>query len=141
MSLDFYLQDNYCGHCGRGDEVFHRNITHNLGSMAKAAGIYLALWRPEEFKDPAAASAASDAWKEGRYDEGDKIMAQIPPVYARDIMPVLQEGLAKLEADPEHYEKYNSPNGWGLYKHFVPFVIEVLEACEKYPDAVVKASR
>jgi hypothetical protein len=29
-------------------EVFDYNITHNLGEMAKAAGIYMELWRPEE---------------------------------------------------------------------------------------------
>jgi len=33
---------------GVDTQVFHRNITHNLGKMANAAGIYEALWRPEE---------------------------------------------------------------------------------------------
>jgi hypothetical protein len=28
--------------------VYDANITHNLGAMAKAAGIYMHLWRPDE---------------------------------------------------------------------------------------------
>jgi hypothetical protein len=43
--------------------------------------------------------------------------------------------------DPERFEVYDSPNGWGLYEHFVPFVEAYLEACEKYPDAEVSVSR
>ena len=30
------------------EEVYSANITHNLGGMADEAGIYEALWRPEE---------------------------------------------------------------------------------------------
>lgn len=38
MSLDFYLTQD-------GKEVFHLNITHNLGQMADVAGIYKCLWQ------------------------------------------------------------------------------------------------
>src|SRR6266496_3980933 len=31
-----------------GCELYWRNITHNLNTMADAAGIYKHLWRPEE---------------------------------------------------------------------------------------------
>ena len=41
MSLDFRLSVD-------GDEVYSRNITHNLNKMAEAAGIYTVLWRPDE---------------------------------------------------------------------------------------------
>ncbi len=40
-----FMPDNY-----ESDVVFEYNITHNLGVMADAAGIYEALWRPEEIK-------------------------------------------------------------------------------------------
>lgn len=52
-----------------------------------------------------------------------------------------KEGLSKLEAEPERFKKFDSPNGWGLYIHFVPFVKAVLEACEEYPDADIEVSR
>jgi len=94
-------------------EVFSRNIPHNLTGMADEAGIYGVLWRPEE--------------------NGIKT--------AKDAIPILQEGLAKLIADPERFKKFNSPNRWGMYEHFVPFVRECLAACEAHPDATVRASR
>lgn len=94
-------------------EVYASNITHNLGTMAEKAGIYYALWRPEE-----------RGWK-----------------YARDIIQPLEKGLAKLKAKPDYYKKFDSPNGWGMYKHFVPFVEEYLAACKEYPDAEIEVSR
>lgn len=106
MSLDFCLQYEEDGH---EISVFDSNITHNLGKMADKAGIYYALWRPEE-----------KGW-----------------VYAKDIIKVLEKGLKKLKDKPKYFEKFNSPNGWGMYEHFVPFVEEVLEACKKYPNAKI----
>jgi hypothetical protein len=110
MSLDFYLQYT-CD--GNEISVFDRNITHNLGKMADKAGIYYALWRPEE-----------KGW-----------------TTAKDITKVLEKGLKKLKDKPEYFEKFNAPNGWGMYEHFVPFVEEVLEACKKYPSAIIEVSR
>ena len=114
MSLDFCLEAATCGHCKRGGELlFDRNITHNLGGMANAAGIYKALWRPEE----------------------------IGATKARDIVEILRAGLDLLRSDPPRFEAFNAPNGWGLYIHFVPFVEAVLAACEEHPDATIRVSR
>jgi hypothetical protein len=92
--------------------VFNRNITHNLKTMAEEVGIYDALWLPDE----------------RGYTKAEQI-----------IIP-LREGLKLLESDPERFIKFNSPNGWGMYEHFVPFVKAVLAACEEYPDADIKVS-
>lgn len=94
-----------------GETVFDRNITHNLNKMAAAAGIYEVLWRPHEH---------------GITKAGECIES-------------LKRGLLELVCNQEKYEAYNSPNGWGTYKHFVPFVTDVLQACCKYPDAEVHA--
>jgi hypothetical protein len=120
MSLNVYL---YCdkivsydkGKTSQEDNdcVHSANITHNLGLMAGEAGIYKALWRPEE----------------------------INATQAKDIIDLLEAGLADLKARPEHYEQLNSPNGWGLYKDFVPFVEEYLQACKEYPEATIEVSR
>jgi hypothetical protein len=107
MSLDVYLTAD------RPTEVYGRNITHNLNKMAMEAGIYEALWRPEE----------------------------IGIVRADQLIEPLTVGLDKLKADPEHYQKFNAPNGWGMYEHFVPFVEDYLEACKENPDAEVNVSR
>jgi hypothetical protein len=93
--------------------VFSSNITHNLGEMAKAAGIYEALWRPEE----------------------------IGITHAAQLIEPLRVGLALLKYDPKSFEKFNSPNGWGMYEHFVPMVEQYLEACKANPDAEVSVSR
>ena len=106
MSLDFTLSVD-------GDEVYSRNITHNLNKMAEAAGIYTVLWRPDE----------NGITK------------------AHQCIAPLREGLLDLIAHRAHYEQYNSPNGWGLYKHFVPFVTDGFMACCEHPDADVEVSR
>ena len=111
MSLWFYLTAKDVD--GNPHGVLDVNITHNLGKMADAAGIYYALWRPEE-----------KGW-----------------TTAKEILPVLKAGLKKLKANPKKFKKYDAPNGWGLYEHFVPFVEEVLASCEKYPSATIHVSR
>jgi hypothetical protein len=92
--------------------IFDANITHNLADMAREVGIYEALWRPDE----------------KGYTK------------AEQIIPILKKGLERLESDPQRFSKFNSPNGWGMYEHFVPFVKSVLEACEEYPDADIRVS-
>jgi len=42
MSLDVYLEVT------KPTTIFEANITHNLNRMAQAAGIYEALWCPDE---------------------------------------------------------------------------------------------
>jgi hypothetical protein len=106
MSLDFYLEDD------AGGQLYWRNITHNLGRMAREAGIYECLWRPGE--------------------HGLEI--------AEQVIPKLREGLTALVCDPPRFKHFDAPNGWGLYEHFVPFCIDVLEACMENPKAKVRAS-
>lgn len=122
MSLDVKLISRspievVCEECGnkynKEVEYYSANITHNLNRMADKAGIYEALWRPDE----------------------------IGISVASELIPLLQDGLKKLLSKPKYYEKYNSPNGWGMYEHFVPFVEKYLYACIEYPDAIIKVSR
>lgn len=120
MSLDVYLNrkrylsyDEGKTYTEDDEQVYWANITHNLGKMAGEAGIYEALWRPEEI--------------------GKK--------RASEIVELLEKGLTDLKTRPEHFEKFNSPNGWGMYKNFVPFVEKYLEACKEFPDAIIEVSR
>jgi hypothetical protein len=120
MSLDVYLSikqylsyDKGKTYTEKDEEVYWSNITHNLGDMAEKAGIYKALWRPEE----------------------------IEAKYAKDIIETVEKGLADLKARPEYFKQYDSPNGWGIYEHFIPFVEEYLYALKKYPEAKISVSR
>jgi len=95
------------------DCVFSANITHNLNKMADAAGIYEACWRPEE----------------------------IGATKAGDIIPILEKGFEDMKSRPEHYKQFDSENGWGTYKDFVPWVESYLSACLEFPEAIIEVSR
>lgn len=95
------------------NEVYWRNITHNLTKMADAAGIYDAMWRPDEHG----------------------------MTHARMLIEPLRDGLRKLRAEPERFKAFNPSNGWGNYDGLVSFVAEYLQACIDHPDAEVSVSR
>lgn len=107
MSLDVNLKVK-----GEG-EVFSANITHNLGKMAAACGVYYACWRPEE----------------------------INCTRAKHILPMLEEGVKLLKEHPDFYKTFDSSNGWGLYIHFLPWLEQYTDACRTYPEAKIRVSR
>lgn len=95
------------------DTVYSANITHNLNKMADEAGIYKALWRPEE----------------------------IGVTKAEQLIPLLRDGLALLKSDAARFKAFNPSNGWGTYEGLRQFVADYLVACEEYPSAEVSVSR
>lgn len=95
------------------ESVYNANITHNLNKMADAAGIYEALWRPEE----------------------------IGITYAHQLIEPLRAGLGLLRERPGHFKQFNPENGWGNYDNLVKFTEQYLDACERYPQAEVGVSR
>ncbi len=107
MSLDVYLT------AMRPCSVYDNNITHNLTTMADAAGLYECLWHPEK----------------------------VGVARAEHLIVPLEQGLARLLSDPEKYRTFNPKNGWGSYERLVEFVQRYLEACRENPDAVVRVSR
>jgi len=107
MSLDIHLT------AMRPTEVHWDNITHNLGRMAKEAGIYYHLWRPEE----------------------------IGITIARDLVEPLSYGLQILRARPDHFRQFDAENGWGRYENLVEFVQRYYAACMANPDAEISVSR
>lgn len=122
MSLDVYLiapvkETKECFHCGSNYQsevtLFEANITHNLNKMADQAGIYEALWRPEE----------------------------IDCKIAHDLIGKLGLGLDVLKKEPEHFKQWNPSNGWGNYENLVSFVERYLNACIENPNAIISVSR
>jgi len=118
MSLDVYLskEETRCHKCGtiieEGEILYSSNITHNLIKMSAHAGIYMHLWRP--------------------YELDIKL--------AKDLIKPLSVGLQKMKDNPEHYKTFNSTNGWGMYKHFIPWIEEYLDACIENPNSLVTTS-
>ncbi len=107
MSLDFTLTRT------QPVQVYDCNITHNLGAMAAAAGIYGCLWRPEE--------------------NGIRT--------AEDMVGLLEAGIAWLETHEAEARAMEPENKWGTYDDFLKFCRNTLSACREYPDATVEASR
>jgi hypothetical protein len=105
LSIDLVVENE--------DILYDCNITHNLGKMADAAGIYQVLWRPEE----------------------------LGFTKAGQIVEILAEGVAQLATEKAKFEAYDSPNGWGLHKHFLPFCVNYLAACKEFPEAIIHVSR
>ena len=115
MSLDvaLYMKIDTGGNELHKVELFDANITHNLGKMADAAGLYEALWCPLE--------------------NGNS--------FAGDILPALVEGYRELNDNPVKYKQLDSDNGWGVYDNFLPWVGRYMAACDKHPLACIWISK
>lgn len=109
MSLDVFLNKERAVRMA----VFTSNITHNLGPMADAAGIYKHLWRPEE----------------------------VGITKAGELIEPLEKGFSLLLAQPERFKAMNPSNGWGKYEDLVLFVRDYIAACREDPDADVEVCR
>ena len=107
MSLDVSLSEL------RETEIYSANITHNLNTMAKEAGIYQHLWRPDE----------------------------IDITKAQQLIEPLESGLNLLKSDPARFKQFNPKNGWGTYDGLVVFVENYLRECRENPNATVSISR
>ena len=92
--------------------VYSLNFTHNLNVMAKAVGLYEAIWRPENLRI----------------------------TIAGDLIQILENGLAKLQAGPDEFRQYEPANKWGTYETFVSVVSGYLEACKDHPEATISVS-
>jgi len=114
------------------EELYGANITHNLYLMAEQAGIYKALWRPYQLH------------KDYVHTEDYKIEMAFEDsvtIFASDLIEIIEQGLDLLKNRPDYFSKFDSPNGWGTYVHFVPFVEKYLAALKQYPNSIVIVDR
>lgn len=140
MSLDVSLYRTYHVSYDKGvtleekeECVYDANITHNLCVMASEAGIYEALWRPHRLKE-GYNIPEKDYEAEYKFEETN-------PTYAYELISIVEKGLEELKSKPEHYKTFDSPNGWGTYEHFVPFVEKYLEALKENSECRVSICR
>jgi len=95
------------------DGAHWQNITHNLVEMASQADIYACLWRPETCN----------------------------VTVAGELVQPLRRAIEDMKARPQHYRQFDSANGWGKYDHFLPWLEQLLQACEEHPEAWVQSCR
>ena len=107
MGLDVYLKEV------KPCKIWAIGITHNLNTMAEAAGLYECMWRPEE----------------------------MDITLASQMIHPLRCGIAVLKHDKEKLEKMNPENGYGSYDSLLRVAEKYLAACEENPNATVEACR
>lgn len=124
MSLDIQIlgesyEENCCCSCGHEHSVSKKvrywdgNITHNLTEMADDAGIYQAVWRPEE----------------------------LGIAKGKEMVDILERGIEELLGKRAEYEKFNPENGWGDFDSLVRFLKEYLAACKEFPEGEISVCR
>jgi hypothetical protein len=59
---------------------------------------------------------------------------------AKEVLPILEQGLQLMLDEPKKFTKLNSPNGWGTYKNAVPWLAELIAEFKEYPDGVISVS-
>lgn len=94
-------------------ESHWQNITHNLGRMAREAGIYDCLWRAPE--------------------NGF--------IKASQLIEPLEKAISEMKEKPDHFKQFDSDNGWGTYKDFLPWLKTLLQACKDNPNGTIEISR
>ncbi len=94
-------------------DVFSSNITHNLNRMVSALGLYREIWKSET----------------------------VGINFAHQLIPVLEDAIHKMKSNPEFYQAFDSPNGYGKYSDLLNWLEEYLAACKQYPQAVITVSR
>jgi len=94
-------------------DVYCSGYTHNVIPIAREAGIYEAIWRPEEIG----------------IDTAGQLIAP------------LEKGLKYLRENRERLLKLNPANGWGDVDSFTVWVSDYLDGCREYPAAKVEVCR
>ena len=111
MGLDVMLK--YEVEEGKYLTAYDASVTHNLNTMAEEIGMYGYVWRPDE----------------------------LGVIKAKELIEHLQKGINALITNREHCKKFEPENGFGTYDDFLKFLIDYLEACQEYPNALVEADR
>lgn len=60
---------------------------------------------------------------------------------ANYILPTLRAGLADMKMCPDKYKALDPANGWGSYETAVPWLEELIAACEENPESIIGVSK
>ena len=127
----------YCG--DKLDESLYEDgsiisMTHNLGPMATAAGLYECLWRPYR-KLPNYVPLDESAYTlEMEFEH-------LHPVQLKYLELHLTRGLLSLVEDPKRFKAMNPANGWGTYDQLLEAVIKLLILSKEQPEYYLKCER
>jgi len=60
---------------------------------------------------------------------------------AHECAAVLAQAIETMEADPERFRAFDSPNGWGTMETLLPALRDLLATLRVLPGATVRVSR
>jgi hypothetical protein len=58
-------------------------------------------------------------------------------VLASDAIPILEQAITALEADPAHFKAMEPENKWGNYEGAVEYLKTILAGCQEHPKATI----
>lgn len=60
---------------------------------------------------------------------------------AWEIITDVKSAIKNLEENPEKFDAFNAPNGWGTRIQFIPWLKQLLEKLEEFPHAKLLISK
>lgn len=75
-------------------------------------------------------------WREAGCD-----LAKFHMTTGAELARVLEPAVQDMRLRRTHYSQWNPENRWGSYDTTIKFLEEILDACERWPAAVVHVSR
>jgi len=117
MSLDIWgripTENIECPNCGHKHTLFKKVFDFNIThNLKKMAGA-------------AGCAILWDAWD----------------IRAWELITPLRTAITNLENNPKDFDKFSAPNGWGTREQFVPWLKQLLEKCEEFPQAIINISK
>lgn len=127
MSFDIYLEQNVCGHCGRGDgAVWETNLTHNVNEIVDACLV----------------TGGAICAKSGDSGYAERSWGRLHGWTAGEVVPILTKAVAWAN-DPANEAKFRSmepTNKWGTLESVRRVLAEMLDACREYQSATIRTS-
>jgi len=128
MSYDVWIAFDGCGHCGHTPGSYEiGNYTSNVSAM----------WSESMPYRPGMIGAYSGDL-ENLPDDDDEYhrtgIAGLSGMTSLDAIPILQEGIAWMEANRERCKELEPDNGWGNYTGALKFLYDCLAACTINPQ-------
>lgn len=71
---------------------------------------------------------------------GDKSLRDLDGHEAGVEVERLAAAVARMEAAPRFYRRFNPENGWGSYDTALDFLRELTDACRRHPKTTIRVS-
>lgn len=124
MGWDASLLDNHCKLCGRGDEVYETNYTHNCNRMMATV--------LEDHK-----YTLTEPWFKWLGKAWWDVLNGKTGEHGARVLSLLVDS---IEADPQRFRPMEPDNGWGSYDSVLEVLKQMRKASRENPSAVWNVS-